>query len=59
MTHCNLFELTLQITLTISIRYGYVANTKVKFVIVVEAANTALRDGDIRTVRTVFMADTL
>ncbi|XP_065065249.1 trafficking protein particle complex subunit 2-like protein [Rhopilema esculentum] len=29
--------------------YGFVTNTKVKFVIVVEAANTSLRDGDIRT----------
>lgn len=28
--------------------YGYVANTKVKFVIVIEAANLVLRDSDIR-----------
>lgn len=36
------------------VSYGYVANTKVKFVIIVEAVNTALRDGDIRTVCVLF-----
>lgn len=30
--------------------YGYVTNTKVKFVIVVESSNTGLRDNEIRTV---------
>ncbi|XP_031561998.1 trafficking protein particle complex subunit 2-like protein [Actinia tenebrosa] len=29
--------------------YGYVTNTKVKFVVVVETANTSLRDNEIRT----------
>nr|CAB3267223.1 trafficking protein particle complex subunit 2-like protein [Phallusia mammillata] len=29
--------------------YGYVTNTKVKFVIVVEAANTQLRDNEVRS----------
>jgi len=29
--------------------YGYVTNTKVKFVIVVEASNTQLRDNDVRS----------
>lgn len=29
--------------------YGYVTNTKVKFVLVVEASNTHLRDNDIRS----------
>ncbi|KAK7498906.1 hypothetical protein BaRGS_00009998 [Batillaria attramentaria] len=29
--------------------YGYVTNTKVKFVVVVESSNTALRDNEIRT----------
>ncbi len=28
--------------------YGYVTNTKIKFVIVVESSNTALRDNEIR-----------
>ena len=30
--------------------YGYVTNTKIKFVIVVESSNTALRDNEIRSV---------
>ena len=38
------------ISLTKSERYGYVTNTKIKFVVVVESANTALRDNEIRTV---------
>ncbi|KAK6186587.1 hypothetical protein SNE40_008600 [Patella caerulea] len=29
--------------------YGYVTNTKVKFVLVLESTNTTLRDNDIRT----------
>ncbi|KAK7114101.1 trafficking protein particle complex subunit 2-like protein [Littorina saxatilis] len=29
--------------------YGYVTNTKVKFVVVVESSNTSLRDNEIRT----------
>ncbi|XP_066289320.1 trafficking protein particle complex subunit 2-like protein isoform X1 [Branchiostoma lanceolatum] len=29
--------------------YGYVTNTKIKFVVVVESSNTALRDNEIRT----------
>lgn len=32
------------------IRYGYVTNTKVKFVIVVESINSSLRDNEIRSV---------
>ena len=31
-------------------RYGYVTNTKIKFVIVVESSNTQLRDNEIRSV---------
>lgn len=31
-------------------RYGYVTNTKVKFVIVVDSSNTSLRDNEIRSV---------
>ena len=31
-------------------RYGYVTNTKVKFVIVVESTNSSLRDNEIRSV---------
>ena len=31
-------------------RYGYVTNTKIKFVIVVESSNTTLRDNEIRSV---------
>lgn len=30
--------------------YGYVTNTKIKFVIVVESSNTTLRDNEIRSV---------
>ena len=41
---------TFNISLTKSERYGYVTNTKIKFVVVVESANTALRDNEIRTV---------
>ena len=32
------------------VRYGYVTNTKIKFVIVVESSNTTLRDNEIRSV---------
>lgn len=32
-------------------RYGYVTNSKVKFVMVVDSSNTALRDNEIRSVR--------
>ena len=32
------------------IRYGYVTNTKIKFVVVVESANNLLRDNEIRMV---------
>ncbi|KAM9607473.1 trafficking protein particle complex subunit 2-like protein isoform 2-T2 [Trichechus inunguis] len=32
--------------------YGYVTNSKVKFVMVVDASNTALRDNEIRSVST-------
>ncbi|XP_049719643.1 trafficking protein particle complex subunit 2-like protein isoform X1 [Elephas maximus indicus] len=31
------------------LRYGYVTNSKVKFVMVVDASNTALRDNEIRS----------
>lgn len=37
-------------TLTKS-RFGYVTNTKIKFIIVVESSNTLLRDNEVRTVR--------
>lgn len=30
-------------------RYGYVTNSKVKFVMVVDSSNTALRDNEIRS----------
>lgn len=33
-------------------RYGYVTNSKVKFVMVVDSSNTALRDNEIRSVST-------
>lgn len=36
--------------LNCSTRYGYVTNTKVKFVIVVDSSNTSLRDNEIRSV---------
>jgi hypothetical protein len=36
-------------TLTKS-RFGYVTNTKIKFIIVVESSNTLLRDNEVRTV---------
>ena len=32
------------------VRYGYVTNTKIKFVVVVESANNFLRDNEIRMV---------
>ncbi|XP_024088786.2 trafficking protein particle complex subunit 2-like protein isoform X6 [Pongo abelii] len=32
-----------------SCRYGYVTNSKVKFVMVVDSSNTALRDNEIRS----------
>lgn len=32
--------------------YGYVTNSKVKFVMVVDSSNTALRDNEIRSVST-------
>ena len=38
-------------SLTDTFRYGYVTNTKIKFVIVVESSNTSLRDNEIRSVR--------
>lgn len=31
-------------------RYGYMTNTKIKFVIVIEETNIPLRENDIRTV---------
>ena len=37
-------------SLTETFSYGYVTNTKVKFVIVVESSNTNLRDNEIRGV---------
>lgn len=36
--------------LDLNVRYGYVTNSKVKFVIVVDSANTSLRDNEIRSV---------
>lgn len=30
--------------------YGYVTNSKIKFIIVVDSSNTALRENDVRTV---------
>lgn len=41
--HANAYSLT-------SHRYGYVTNSKVKFVMVVDSSNTALRDNEIRSV---------
>ena len=35
--------------------YGYVTNTKVKFVIVVDSSNTQLRDNEIRNVSAMFV----
>lgn len=34
-------------------RYGYVTNSKIKFIIVVDSSNTALRENDVRTVSTI------
>lgn len=34
----------------LSSSYGYVTNSKVKFIIVVDSTNTALRENDVRTV---------
>jgi hypothetical protein len=39
------------VTLTES-RFGYVTNTKMKFLIVVESSNTLLRDNEVRMVST-------
>jgi len=39
-------------------RYGYVTNTKIKFIIIVESSNTALRDNEIRNVSALFCVDT-
>lgn len=33
-------------------RFGYVTNTKIKFIIVVESSNTLLRDNEVRMVST-------
>jgi len=38
-------------------RYGYVTNTKIKFIIIVESSNTALRDNEIRNVSALFCVD--
>lgn len=37
-------------SLTNIIRFGYVTNTKIKFIIVVDSANSMLRDNEVRTV---------
>lgn len=34
----------------LSLSYGYVTNSRIKFIIVVDASNTALRENDVRTV---------
>ena len=47
---CLLFSFA--VTSLITFSYGYVTNTKVKFVIVVESSNSSLRDNEIRTVST-------
>lgn len=42
------------LSLTKNTRYGYVTNSKVKFVIVVDSSNTSLRDNEIRSVSRTF-----
>ena len=41
--------------LTYSPRYGYVTNTKIKFIIVVNSSNITLRDNEIRSVSMFFL----
>lgn len=36
-------------------RYGYVTNTKIKFVVIVESSHTTLRDNEIRQVSSFFI----
>lgn len=43
------------VSLTGGNRYGYVTNSKVKFVIVVDSSNTSLRDNEIRSVSVSFL----
>ncbi|XP_049834257.1 trafficking protein particle complex subunit 2-like protein isoform X1 [Schistocerca gregaria] len=38
--------------------FGYVTNTKIKFIIVVESSNTLLRDNEVRTVSHISLIDT-
>ena len=40
-------------------RYGYVTNTKIKFIIIVESSNTTLRDNEIRNVSICRIVDML
>jgi hypothetical protein len=47
--HPVCFKTISKSTLTKS-RFGYVTNTKIKFIIVVESSNTLLRDNEVRTV---------
>jgi hypothetical protein len=47
--HPVCFKTIFKSTLTKS-RFGYVTNTKIKFIIVVESSNTLLRDNEVRTV---------
>lgn len=52
---CILYKIAFRIDFLIlyfliDIRYGYVTNTKIKFIIVVDSTNTALRDNEIRSV---------
>uniref|UniRef100_A0AAZ3PWP5 Trafficking protein particle complex subunit 2-like protein n=1 Tax=Oncorhynchus tshawytscha TaxID=74940 RepID=A0AAZ3PWP5_ONCTS len=46
---CIFFLLIENILLYRHTRYGYVTNSKVKFVIVVDSSNTSLRDNEIRS----------
>lgn len=45
--------------LNVNTRYGYVTNSKVKFVIVVDSSNTSLRDNEIRSVSRHFPEDVI
>lgn len=49
--HCENLDLFYWIVpKLIKYRYGYITNTKIKFVIIVDSTNMALRDNEIRSV---------
>lgn len=60
LTKCKSTNLCLSGSYTVTpgftCSYGYVTNTKIKFVIVVDSANTALRENDVRGVRGLIFA---